>query len=513
MAKFIKTILSNPGTLFTLSIGLLIGAGLTTVLFLVDTSWMIQYLKDQWLNLAMSALVVMLLIIVFYLFKGSVFKLYSADTRDGLGDLTEKATRLFTFFLKPEKERGKYYDEIEGTVKLLTNYLVSLLVVNKLIRYMFVLFGGLLGSAGTILLIKQNDIMEMQRVQAIEAQLSQRMKLPGEIRQSLAVPEHKRPFELSQSMSWSEIISLEDETNYQSCLYEHVLDIAFIKRDTSQQTHLKGPYALNYYEAMARQMSNTVELKSLVCPIVSGILLNSPSDEVFGAVSLLTLMQENDFKNLCADAQTEIDYSTTPLELHYLDLTDGLNLSELSNVTINISNSMIKGLKLPQRGENDILIYDSILLMDLDQLKNAYVRIEDSVILLSGLEYASASEEDVAKNAKHYVEYISSLKEYLGALKSFGGAVFLPPMPVGLTSELIEEIHYEIRLLEERFQYSLEVGHLFGQAEFDHFRSKQDVKRDEASCLQEEKSESFCENITGGSFKCQQTLKISRVNQ
>lgn len=430
MRKFIKKILNNPGVTFALFLGGILGALTTSVFFFTDTSWLVDYLKEQWIHLGVSIITVIVVIILYMLFKKSIFKVYSENTDDGLSDFTEKATRLFTFFLKPDGDRGSFTCELEATVKQLTNYFVSFMVVSSLTRYLFVLFGALLGSAGTILLVKQNEIMELQRVHAVEAQLSQRMKLPSEIRQFVSVPDNKHKFEyqaFTGGGGYPSIIELQGNNN-RFCNYEYDLTV---KRINPQRkpSDLKSIYTPSYYSGIAVQMRKP-ELKTLVCPILSNILFSSSNDETLGALKLLSLLDENDFQQICSLGEPSFDYSNQPIELHYLSLMDGLDLSKSRNIKINISESIINGLQLPSEGDNDILIYNSIISIQPKELEVKGLRLRNSVLVFTNyLEESNEGFVSLSQSYDRYSKLLDSLITVFQNLEDVHVSIILPTLP------------------------------------------------------------------------------------
>ena len=134
---------TNPTALSTLFIGFIVGAILSTLLFFGGTDWLVSYLTNQWQSLIGTAAVLAIGLFLFVLFKKKIFYLVNNKTQaDSLADITEKISTLATYCLNQNNSEIASGDDLKKSVRIITNYFVSTLVISNMIRYLIVLFGA-----------------------------------------------------------------------------------------------------------------------------------------------------------------------------------------------------------------------------------------------------------------------------------------------------------------------------------------------------------------------------------
>lgn len=156
------------GRLFFLGLGALMGV-LCAVVYSIampNNGQLIEYVYEQMAGFVFAFLLCGLILVIFALYKGSIFEKLNKTSEHSLQDLSHRSIGLINFLLEPNKTKDEWKqqkDELEISARAVVNFVASGIAMATFMRLLFGVFAGLLAFAGTFLLLKQNEIMEQEK--------------------------------------------------------------------------------------------------------------------------------------------------------------------------------------------------------------------------------------------------------------------------------------------------------------------------------------------------------------
>lgn len=394
-----KKLFTNPALLFALLLGVLLGIVLTTVGFYTDLPYVFEYLENQFVNLLISLIVISFVILLFTLFKRRIFKAITGEKNGGLGDISQSVVTLVSYLMKPNEEKKDALSQAEATAKHLGNYLASFLIMSSMLRYIFVLFTALLGSVGTILLLKQNEIMEIQNIQAKADAIKSRLELPKAL---------TKYFDDSSTETRIALTVLDQSLEMDGCSVDIHLTVL---SDSSFQTLPSR----DYYGNLAFQVGDG-KVSDTLCPLLKNYVVSKDlkSSTKYGAFKTLTMMNETDFSNLCETGPSFGRFEWLRFEFIKLERLD---LTDVRELPLRISGSVIKQLQTADDNiarKNSLSMNDSVVELTLDEMNTENIEIRDSIVLVKNRLKPNLTGNEFVARFDQMIEDFESLKSRIG---------------------------------------------------------------------------------------------------
>ncbi len=322
--------------------GIVIGFILAHTVSILDYEVLEIFILEEMATYLAGIFTIVIIISLFILFKGHIFKAVIRGVRHGGIKASESFGLVLTFILNPFKSPTDWTqqkDSLAKAVTTLTEYLVAKSIMVFLWRIIFGLFFGMVSFAGTYLLLKQNEIMRLEVAQ-------QQFKLPDEFREKL-ISNRFKPDNVVLQMNFTDCEEVhvdsarsnEEKSTDNEYVIVHRIEVSINKKPT--------PY-LNYDDSFTLKNEGLVIPNEIGVQYVANVSEQTKLDDQAKDIALL----------LTQDLNSSISFGSYLLleelgrdKTHSLDIFDRLEISvsqmfvdeyepsDLSGVTFRIHES------------------------------------------------------------------------------------------------------------------------------------------------------------------------------